>query len=959
MPDAVAVLPPGFRLLDANGSPVAGGSLEFYAAGTTNARTVYSDSGLTTALGTVVYLDSGGHPVSTQGGTNKVVVYTGTTAYKVIAKDSDGATVWTLDNILGALDTSAFDTEFAKLEIPATVKSASYTATVSDLGKSVDCDTTSGNITVVLPSAVTAGDGATITIKKTAATNTVTISPVSGQTIDGAGSKSLTSINDSVTLRSNGANWREFAFARPSLSSGAITSDVLDSRVVGGLAQVGDVKLVPYSTVPDGWLECDGSAVSRTTYSALFAKIGITHGQGNGTTTFNLPDYRGRFLRVWDHGAGRDADAASRTAMATGGNTGDNVGSVQADATRAHNHSITYNTSTAGSGGAVTVVNQVGAGSLSTNTGTSSGSETRPNNAYLMAIILADPAAAGGAADFVHTVHSVSGVPSPSLGIDGDFAIDYTNWNIYGPKASGAWGSATSLIGPSGVASGIRWNFDTSTTMADPGTGDLRLNNATLASVTSIAVSALCSQSGNPDVSDLVVTWDDSTSTVKGSLLIKKASAPQNFAAFDLTALTDNSTWLQFTVTHRASSGSFSSTDALSVEFYAQGNVGTTGASGTAGANGTDPGIRWLFDSSTTTNADPGTGDLRLNNGTLSSVTEIAISYSSGETSNPSVENFVKAWDDSTTTANRGLLVIKKPAAPQNYAIYRITSAITDGTTYGRFTISHISSNGSFSAADVLSVQFFPTGDKGADGAGTGDVVGPAASVDGEIALYDSTTGKLLKRASTTGLLKATSGVLAAAVAGTDYQAADAELAAIAGLTSAADRLPYFTGSGTAALATFTAAGRALVDDADAAAQRTTLGLGTAAVLAETTTAEYRANTADRALSTDQVWAAADLVTLTDAATVAVDMSTGINFTVTLGGNRTLGAPTNTKNGQSGVILVKQDGTGSRTLAYNSVWKWAGGTAPTLTTTASRTDKIFYLVESSTIIHASIEKDSR
>lgn len=143
------------------------------------------------------------------------------------------------------------------------------------------------------------------------------------------------------------------------------------------------------------------------------------------------------------------------------------------------------------------------------------------------------------------------------------------------------------------------------------------------------------------------------------------------------------------------------------------------------------------------------------------------------------------------------------------------------------------------------------------------------------------------------------------------------------------------------------------------ATARTGLGLGTASVLDETTAAQFIANTSGKVLSTDKVWTAADFVSLTDAATIAVDMATFINATVTLGGNRTLGNPTNTKNGQSGVIEFVQDGTGSRTLAYGTNWEFAGGSAPVLSTTAGASDALYYTVRSSTRIWASLVKDMK
>lgn len=115
---------------------------------------------------------------------------------------------------------------------------------------------------------------------------------------------------------------------------------------------------------------------------------------------------------------------------------------------------------------------------------------------------------------------------------------------------------------------------------------------------------------------------------------------------------------------------------------------------------------------------------------------------------------------------------------------------------------------------------------------------------------------------------------------------------------------------------------------------------------------------------TDQnnTWAKAQrgaITALTDAATIALDLSLSNNFSVTLGGNRTLGNPTNAVPGQSGIIAVTQDGTGSRTLAFGSNYKAVGGIAslPALSTAAGAVDHIAYYVETATRIRLDIGKN--
>jgi microcystin-dependent protein len=162
----------------------------------------------------------------------------------------------------------------------------------------------------------------------------------------------------------------------------------IQQLIVSGGAP-GEIVFFAKNTAPVGYLKANGAAISRGAYSALFAAIGTTFGAGDGSTTFSVPDLRGRFARGWVDDGTVD--------------TGRAFGSSQTDALQGHYHSPIFNPG----GGAVssnvitTTTSSVGGGAGSVLVGTVAGSpatdgtngtprtaaETRPNNIALLACI--------------------------------------------------------------------------------------------------------------------------------------------------------------------------------------------------------------------------------------------------------------------------------------------------------------------------------------------------------------------------------------------------------------------------------------------------------------------------------------------------------------------------------------------------------------------------------------------
>lgn len=171
------------------------------------------------------------------------------------------------------------------------------------------------------------------------------------------------------------------------------------------IVPIGTVVAFAGAAIPTGWLLCGGNPVSIAAYPELSAAIGVAHGNGTQNadgsasgftgTHFNLPDYRGRFLRGVDDLAGNDPEKLLRTASKTGGNTANTVGSVQGDAMQGHWHAMTPagsnlgSGSNAGSGGSGSNNAVKGAVTDGVNGTPRLSSESRPKNANVNYIIRA------------------------------------------------------------------------------------------------------------------------------------------------------------------------------------------------------------------------------------------------------------------------------------------------------------------------------------------------------------------------------------------------------------------------------------------------------------------------------------------------------------------------------------------------------------------------------------------
>jgi hypothetical protein len=187
----------GSQFFDSNGDPLSGGRFRYFDATTTNARAVYQDETALTAWTQPIELDAAGRLTAS--------IYVPTGAFKETLANSADVQVYSEDNIPGAITIP--DADFARPETPVIAKAANYPVTTNDLGSLFALDATGGDFTLTLPSAITAGNGATIYVVQVGTGGKITIATTGGQTINGASSFALYGVYRGGKITSDGTSW--------------------------------------------------------------------------------------------------------------------------------------------------------------------------------------------------------------------------------------------------------------------------------------------------------------------------------------------------------------------------------------------------------------------------------------------------------------------------------------------------------------------------------------------------------------------------------------------------------------------------------------------------------------------------------------------------------------------------------------------------------------------------------
>ena len=303
------------------------------------------------------------------------------------------------------------------------------------------------------------------------------------------------------------------------------------------------------------------------------------------------------------------------------------------------------------------------------------------------------------------TILSGAGAPGGGTGVDGDFYIDTTGWDIYGPKAAGAWGAGTSIIGPAGNDGNDGSDgADGKTILSGAGApgggtgvdGDFYIDTTgwdiygPKAGGAWGAGTSIIGPAGNDG--------NDGADGADGKTILSGAGAPGGGTGIDGDFYIDTTGW---DIYGPKAGGAWGAGTSII------GPAGNDGNDGADGADGENAGVPYTF-STTTTDADPGNGTMRFNNATIASVTNLYIDNQDFNAN--SMTAFLDAMDDSTNTIKGFIIVKGAAAASTQIAIFKVTGAIVDGTGYRKVPVTYLS--GSLPANnDKVTISFTANGD--------------------------------------------------------------------------------------------------------------------------------------------------------------------------------------------------------------------------------------------------------